>query len=62
MTKFYFFAAVVLFWVTLSASLMRVQLASSPVYKMRVPTYRSMPIRSTAVVRVPGVATTASYN
>jgi hypothetical protein len=62
MTKFYIFAAVVLFWVTLSASLMRVQLASSPVYKMRVPTYRSMPIRSTAIAQVQAVSTTTSYN
>ena len=63
MTKFYLFAAVVLFWVTLSASLMRVQLAASPVYKMRVPTYRSTLVRSSAVVaRVQGAATAASYN
>ncbi|UOQ97471.1 hypothetical protein MUN81_19820 [Hymenobacter sp. 5317J-9] len=62
MTKFYLFAAVVLFWVTLSASLMRVQLASSPVYKMRVPTYRSALLRSTMVAQAQSVASTASYN
>jgi hypothetical protein len=62
MTKFYIFAAVVLFWVTLSASLMRVQLASSPVYKMRVPTYRAMLIRSTIVAQVKSATAATSYN
>ncbi|MBF9224178.1 hypothetical protein [Hymenobacter ruricola] len=62
MTKFYLFAAVVLFWVTLSASLMRVQLASSLVYKMRVPTYRSVPIGSRVVAQVQSPASATSYN
>ena len=62
MSKLYIFAAVILFWVTLSASLMRVQLASSPVYKLRVPTYRSVPMRSTTIAQVQSVAGSASYN
>lgn len=59
MSKFYIFAAVVLFWVTLSASLL--QLATSPVYKMRVPTYRSLPMRSTVIAEVQNHSAT-SYN
>ncbi|GAA3978247.1 hypothetical protein [Hymenobacter antarcticus] len=62
MSKLSIFAAVFLFWATLSASLMRVQLVASPVYKMRVPTHRSAPIRSTVVARVEGVAIAGSYN
>jgi hypothetical protein len=62
MTKFYIFAAVVLFWVTMAASLLRVQLVASPVYKMRVPTYRSMPIRSTVVAQAQSSASAVSYN
>ena len=62
MSKIYIFAAVVLFWVTLSASLLRIQLAASPVYKMRVPTYRSMPIRSVSIAQVQTAAPIASYN
>lgn len=48
MFKLHTFAVVVLFWVAVSASLMQVQLGlvASPVYKMRVPTGHSMPIRS----------------
>ncbi|WP_210520641.1 hypothetical protein [Hymenobacter terricola] len=53
---------VLLFWVALSASLLQAQLTVSPVYKMRVPTYRSMPMRSTVIAQVKGAATTASYN
>ena len=62
MSKLYFFTAVVLFWVTLSASLMRVQLASSPVYRMRVPTYRPLLIRSTTIAQVKAGSTAISYN
>ena len=62
MNNLYIFAAVFLFWTALTASLLQVQLAASPVYKMRVPTYRSMPIRSTSIAEVKGAATTASYN
>jgi hypothetical protein len=62
MSKVYIFAAVVLFWVTLSASLLRVQLATSPVYKMSVPTYRSVPIRSTVIAQVKAASITVSYN
>lgn len=62
MNNLYIFAAVFLFWTVLTASLMQVQLAASSVYKMRVPTYRSMPIRSTFIAQVKGAATTASYN
>ena len=62
MFKLYIFAAVLLFWVTLSASLLQVQLTVSPVYKMRVPTYRSCPIRSTSIAQVQSVSTAILYN
>ena len=62
MSKLSIFAAVALFWVLLSASLMRVQLVASPVYKMRVPTSRSMPIRSMAVMQAQPFSTTTSHN
>ena len=62
MSKVYIFAAIVLFWVSLSASLLQVQLVASPVYKLRMPTSRSMPIRSTVIAQVPGTATPTSYN
>ena len=61
MSKVYIFAAIVLFWISLSASLMQVELAASPVYKLRVPTYRSLPIRSMVIAQVQGAAT-PSYN
>ena len=62
MSKLLIFAAVFLFWTALAASLMQVQLVASPMHKMRVPTYRSMPIRSMAMAQVNTTATTASYN
>ena len=62
MSKLYIFAAVFLFWTALAASLMQAQLLASPMHKLRVPTYRSMPIRSMAVAQVEGATTTASYN
>lgn len=62
MSKLYIFAAVFLFWTALAASLMQVQLVASPMHKMRVPTYRSMPIRSTVVAQVNTTSTAASYN
>ena len=62
MSKVYLFAAVVLFWVTRSVALVRVQLATSPVYKMRVPTYRSQPLRSASIAQVQSAPTAASYN
>jgi hypothetical protein len=62
MSKVYIFAAVVLFWVALSVSLLRVQLTASSVYKMRVPTYRSVPIQSTTVAQAETVPSTISYN
>ena len=64
MTKFYIFAAVVLFWVSLSASLMGAQLTATPVHKLRVPTYRSMPIRSAVVaqVQMTSAASASTYN
>ena len=46
MSKLSIFAAVFLFWTALAASLMQVQLVASPVHKMLVPTYRSLPMRS----------------
>ncbi|HEX8328437.1 MAG TPA: hypothetical protein VF629_12920 [Hymenobacter sp.] len=61
MSKVYTFAAIVLFWVTLSTSLLRVQLVSSPVYKMRVPTHRSMLISTPVAVQTKAAAT-FSYN
>lgn len=62
MSKLYIFAAVFLFWSALATSLMQVQLVTSPMHKMRVPTYRSMSIRSTAVTQVNTTTTTAAYN
>jgi hypothetical protein len=62
MSKLYVFAAVFLFWSALAASLMQVQLVASPMHKMRVPTYRSMPIRSTSVAQVNAATTAVSYN
>ena len=62
MSKLSIFAAVFLFWTALAASLMQVQLVASPMHKMRVPTYRSMPIRSTIVAQVNTATATASYN
>ena len=55
-------ATVVLFWVTLSVSLVKAQLTASPVYKMRVPTYRSLPVRSISIAQLVGVKTTTAYN
>ncbi|MCC3151474.1 hypothetical protein Q3A66_02630 [Hymenobacter sp. BT770] len=51
MSKLYAFAAFVLF-MGLSTSLIRLQLASSPVSKMRVPTYRSVSVASHAMDRI----------
>ncbi|MDO7853688.1 hypothetical protein [Hymenobacter convexus] len=62
MTKLYIFAAVFLFWTALAASLMQVQLVASPMHKMRVATYRSMPIRSTVVAQSNTPATAVVYN
>jgi len=59
--KIYFFAAVILFWVTLSASLMRAQLAAASVYKMRMP-YRSLLVHSIGVGQTKSVANAISYN
>lgn len=61
-SKVYVFAAIVLFWVSLSTSLLRVQLAASPVYRLRVPAYRSMPIRPTVIAQVQGAPITTRYN
>lgn len=62
MSKLYIFAAVFLFWSALAASLMQVELVASPMHKMRVPTYRSMSIRSTVIAQVQGVVTATNYN
>ena len=43
-------AAAFLFWTILATSLMRVELAAAPVRKFHVPTFRSMPIRTTALL------------
>lgn len=60
MFKLSIFATVALFWATLSASLMQLELASSPVRRMKVPTYRSMLIRSTDIMQV-NKAVVATY-
>jgi hypothetical protein len=62
MPKLYIFAAVFLFWSALAASLMQVQLEASPMHKMRVPTHRSMPIRSTVIAQVQSAPTATTYN
>ncbi len=62
MSKLYIFAAVFLFWTALTASLMQAQLVASPVHKMRVPTYRSMPIRSMVVAQTNTPVAAVSYN
>ncbi|MDO7849864.1 hypothetical protein Q5H92_26120 [Hymenobacter sp. M29] len=62
MTKLYIFAAVFLFWTALAASFMQVQLGVSSMHKMRVPTYRSVPVRATVVAQANTAATAASYN
>ena len=62
MSKLYIFVAVFLFWSALAASLMQVQLMASPMHKMRVPTYHSVPIGATVVAQVNTNTTTASYN
>ena len=62
MTKIYASAAIVLFWVMLSTSLMRLQLAASPVYKMRMSSPRSIKIQSASTVQVKAGPAVASYN
>lgn len=64
MTKLYIFAAVFLFWSALAASLMQVQLVASPMHKMRVATYRSVPMRSTVVAQAnaPAASVAVAYN
>ena len=62
MFKLYTFAAIFLFWGALAASLMQVQLVVLPMHKLRVPTYRSMPIRSTVLAQVTPAAAVISYN
>jgi len=62
MSKLYIFAAVFLFWSALAASLMQAQLLASPMHKMRVPTYRSLPIRATVIAQANTAATATYYN
>ena len=62
MSNLSIFVAVFLFWTALAASLMQVQLVASPVHKMRVPTYRSMRMYSTTIVKVKVGVATVSYN
>jgi len=62
MSNLYIFAAVFLFWAALATSLMQAQLVASPVHKIRVPTYRSVPMHATVFAQVPAGTTTASYN
>ena len=62
MNNLYILAAVFLFWSALAASLMQVQLATPSMHKLRVPTYRSMPIRATVIAQVSTITPAASYN
>ena len=62
MSNRYIFVAVFLFWSALAASLLQVQLVASPVHRLRVSAYRSVPVRATAVAQVTVGAITASYN
>ena len=62
MSKLSIFAAVFLFWAALAASLMQVQLMTSPMHKMRVPTYRAVRVYSTAIVKGQAPVPAASYN
>jgi hypothetical protein len=62
MSKLYIFAAVFLFWTALAASLMQAQLVASPVHKLRVPTYRAMPMRATVIAQVSTATATEYYN
>ena len=62
MSKLTIFAAVFLFWTALAASLMQVQLVASPVHRMRVPTYRSVPIRAAVMAQLQVATTATSYN
>ncbi|WP_143080223.1 hypothetical protein [Hymenobacter arizonensis] len=50
MSRIYAFATAFLF-LALSTSLMRLQLVASPVYKMRVPTYRSTSIAAPVIAQ-----------
>lgn len=62
MSKLYIFVAVFLFWSALAASLMQVHLVASPVHRMRVPTYHSMPVYSTVIAQMTTPVSIASYN
>ena len=64
MSKLYLFAAVVLFWVALSASLVRVQLATAPTHNRLLPASRAILLRSTALAqaKVTSTITALSYN
>lgn len=62
MSKLYIFAAVFLFWSALAASLMQVQLVASPMHKLRVPTYRAIPMHATVIAQVQTLTTAASCN
>ncbi|MBF9237103.1 hypothetical protein I2I05_06805 [Hymenobacter sp. BT683] len=62
MSKLYIFAAVFLFWTALAVSLMQVQLTASSMLKLRVPTYRSVPVRATVIAQINTPNTAASYN
>ena len=43
-------AAAFLFWTVMATSLIRAELAAVPVRQSHVPTFRSMPIRATALL------------
>ena len=59
MSNLYIFVAVFLFWTAFAASLMQVQLVASPMHKMRVSTYRLMPMHATTIAQVQAGTTTA---
>jgi hypothetical protein len=62
MSNLYIFAAIFLFWTALTASLMQVQLVASPMHKLRLPTYRSTPMRATVIAQVNMTAAVTAYN
>ncbi|WP_310398046.1 hypothetical protein [Hymenobacter sp.] len=62
MSKPYLFASVFLFWVALYGSLLRVHLAVLPVPTVRVPTFRSILVRSTPIVQASTPCITTHYN
>ncbi|OGX85843.1 hypothetical protein BEN47_14090 [Hymenobacter lapidarius] len=59
MSKLYIFSTVFLFWVAVYGSMLHVHLAAPSVRSIKVPTFRSILVRSTSIVQVnkPCIAT-----